>query len=45
MFVPEIVEKTSKACKSTCHWVRALDLYSKVYHTVEPKEKGEKTPK
>jgi len=34
-FVPEIVEKTSKACKSTCLWVRALDLYSKVYRTVE----------
>ena len=30
---------------SVCLWVRALDLYSKVYRTVEPKEKGEKTPK
>ena len=36
-FVPETVEKTSKACKSMCLWVRALDLYSKVYRTVEPK--------
>ena len=36
-FIPEIVEKTSKACKSMCLWVRALDLYSKVYRTVEPK--------
>ena len=36
-FVPDIVEKTSKACKSMCLWVRALDLYSKVYRTVEPK--------
>ena len=36
-FVPEIVEKTSKACKSMCLWVRAMDLYSKVYRTVEPK--------
>lgn len=36
-FVPEIVEKTSKACKSMCLWVRALDLYAKVYRTVEPK--------
>ena len=36
-FVPEVVEKTSKACKSMCLWVRAMDLYSKVYRTVEPK--------
>ena len=36
-FVPEIVEKTSKACKSMCLWVRAMDLYARVYRTVEPK--------
>ena len=36
-FVPEVVEKTSKACKSIYLWVRTLDLYSKVYRTVEPK--------
>ena len=36
-FVPETVEKTSKACKSMCLWVRALDLYAKVFRTVEPK--------
>ncbi len=36
-FQPEIVEKTSKACKSMCLWVRALDLYAKVVKTVEPK--------
>ncbi|XP_022090689.1 dynein heavy chain 6, axonemal-like isoform X2 [Acanthaster planci] len=38
-FVPEVVEKTSKACKSMCMWVRAMDLYSKVFRTVEPKKK------
>ncbi|XP_038058161.1 dynein heavy chain 6, axonemal-like isoform X2 [Patiria miniata] len=38
-FVPEVVEKTSKACKSMCMWVRAVDLYSKVFRTVEPKKK------
>ncbi|XP_071942686.1 dynein axonemal heavy chain 6-like [Antedon mediterranea] len=38
-FVPEIVEKTSKACKSMCMWVRAMDLYAKVFRTVEPKKK------
>ncbi|XP_077994098.1 dynein axonemal heavy chain 6-like [Glandiceps talaboti] len=37
-FVPEIVEKTSKACKSMCMWVRAMDLYSKVFKTVQPKK-------
>ena len=36
-FVPEIVEKTSKACKSMCLWVRAMDLYARVVKTVEPK--------
>ncbi|XP_071788570.1 dynein axonemal heavy chain 6-like isoform X3 [Asterias amurensis] len=38
-FVPDVVEKTSKACKSMCMWVRAMDLYSKVFRTVEPKKK------
>uniref|UniRef100_A0A1X7UKU1 AAA+ ATPase domain-containing protein n=2 Tax=Amphimedon queenslandica TaxID=400682 RepID=A0A1X7UKU1_AMPQE len=36
-FEPDIVEKTSKACKSMCMWVRAMDKYSKVFRTVEPK--------
>lgn len=36
-FVPEIVEKTSKACKSLCLWVRAIDSYAHVFRTVEPK--------
>ncbi|KAK3599709.1 hypothetical protein CHS0354_037182 [Potamilus streckersoni] len=36
-FVPEAVEKVSKACKSMCMWVRAMDLYAQVYKTVEPK--------
>ncbi|KAA3677119.1 dynein heavy chain, axonemal, partial [Paragonimus westermani] len=38
-FTPEVVEKTSKACKSMCMWVRALDLYARVFRTVEPKRK------
>ncbi|CAH8497713.1 unnamed protein product [Dicrocoelium dendriticum] len=38
-FTPEAVEKTSKACKSMCMWVRALDLYARVFRTVEPKRK------
>ncbi|XP_044299896.1 dynein axonemal heavy chain 6 isoform X2 [Varanus komodoensis] len=36
-FVPEKVEKVSKACKSMCMWVRAMDLYSRVVKVVEPK--------
>ena len=38
-FQPDQVEKVSKACKSLCMWVRAMDLYAKVYKTVEPKRK------
>ncbi|OON20270.1 ATPase family protein, partial [Opisthorchis viverrini] len=38
-FVPEVVEKTSKACKSMCMWVRALDLYARLFRLVEPKRK------
>uniref|UniRef100_A0A8C6TD81 Dynein heavy chain coiled coil stalk domain-containing protein n=1 Tax=Neogobius melanostomus TaxID=47308 RepID=A0A8C6TD81_9GOBI len=36
-FFPEKVEKVSKACKSMCMWVRAMDLYSKVLKEVGPK--------
>ncbi|KAL8568337.1 Dynein heavy chain 6, axonemal [Nucella lapillus] len=36
-FHPEIVEKVSKACRSMCMWVRAMDLYAKVFKTVQPK--------
>ena len=36
-FQPDIVEKVSKACTSMCLWVRAMDLYAKVFREVEPK--------
>ena len=36
-FQPDIVANTSKACRSLCLWVRAIDLYSHVFRTVEPK--------
>uniref|UniRef100_A0AAY4DWD2 AAA+ ATPase domain-containing protein n=1 Tax=Denticeps clupeoides TaxID=299321 RepID=A0AAY4DWD2_9TELE len=39
-FVPEKVEKVSKACRSMCMWVRAMDLYSRVLKEVEPKRKA-----
>ncbi|XP_053317654.1 dynein axonemal heavy chain 6 [Spea bombifrons] len=37
-FVPEKVEKVSKACRSLCMWARAMDLYSRVLKDVEPKK-------
>ncbi|CAG5929115.1 unnamed protein product [Menidia menidia] len=36
-FIPEKVEKVSKACKSMCMWVRAIDLYTRVLKDVGPK--------
>ncbi|ODM98966.1 Dynein heavy chain 6, axonemal [Orchesella cincta] len=36
-FTPKKIEKVSKACKSICMWVRAIDVYAKVFKTVEPK--------
>jgi dynein heavy chain len=36
-FVPEKVKKVSKACMSICMWVRAMDIYGKIFKTVEPK--------
>ncbi|RZC39366.1 dynein heavy chain 6, axonemal, partial [Asbolus verrucosus] len=38
-FVPDKVGKVSKACKSMCMWVRAMDMYAKVFKIVEPKRK------
>uniref|UniRef100_A0A7N9AZR1 Dynein, axonemal, heavy chain 6 n=1 Tax=Mastacembelus armatus TaxID=205130 RepID=A0A7N9AZR1_9TELE len=36
-FVPEKVEKVSRACRSMCMWVRAMNLYSRVLKEVGPK--------
>ncbi|KAF5272727.1 hypothetical protein FQA39_LY07754 [Lamprigera yunnana] len=36
-FIPEKVGVASKACKSLCMWVRAIDTYAKVFKVVEPK--------
>jgi dynein heavy chain len=38
-FTPENVEKVSKACKSMCMWVIALDKYSHIFREVQPKRK------
>jgi dynein heavy chain len=37
-FVPEEVLKVSKACRSMCLWVRAIDIYARVFKEVEPKK-------
>ncbi|KAK4872624.1 hypothetical protein RN001_014653 [Aquatica leii] len=37
-FIPEKVAAVSRACKSLCMWVRAIDTYAKVYKVVEPKK-------
>nr|CAH7757603.1 unnamed protein product [Callosobruchus chinensis] len=38
-FTAEKIANVSKACKSMCIWVRAIDTYAKVYKVVEPKRK------
>lgn len=38
-FVPEKVATQSKVCKCMCMWVRAIDMYAKVYRVVQPKKK------
>lgn len=42
-FTPEKIATVSKACKSMCMWVRAVDMYAKVYRIVEPKRKKYET--
>ena len=37
-FTPEEVLKVSKACRSMCLWVRAIDIYARVFKEVEPKK-------
>ncbi|ORY38879.1 hypothetical protein BCR33DRAFT_853838 [Rhizoclosmatium globosum] len=39
IFNPESVEKVSRACKSMCMWVIAMDIYSRVFKEVLPKKK------
>ncbi|KAI9333548.1 dynein heavy chain and region D6 of dynein motor-domain-containing protein [Obelidium mucronatum] len=39
IFTPESVEKVSRACKSMCMWVIAMDIYSRVFKEVLPKKK------
>ena len=36
-FIPDEVSKYSRACCSMCMWVRAIDLYAKIFKSIEPK--------
>ncbi|KAM4540607.1 dynein axonemal heavy chain 2-like [Fundulus diaphanus] len=36
-FHPEIIGKVSLAAKSLCMWVRAMEVYGRIYRDVEPK--------
>jgi dynein heavy chain len=39
-FTPDAVEKVSKAAKSLCMWVRAMDTYARIAKNVEPKRQA-----
>ncbi|KAF1380471.1 hypothetical protein PFLUV_G00164080 [Perca fluviatilis] len=36
-FQPEIIGKVSAAAKSLCMWVRAMEVYGRIFRVVEPK--------
>lgn len=38
-FKPEVVGRVSLAAKSLCMWVRAMEVYGRIYRVVEPKKK------
>jgi dynein heavy chain len=37
-FQPEIIGRVSGAAKSLCMWVRAMEVYGRIYRVVEPKK-------
>lgn len=37
-FMPETVGRVSLACRSLCMWVRAMEMYGRIYRVVEPKK-------
>lgn len=38
-FKPETVGRVSFAAMSLCKWVRAMEVYGRIYRVVEPKRK------
>ncbi len=41
-FKPDMVGRVSFAAKSLCMWVRAMEVYGRIYRVVEPKKKVSK---
>ena len=37
-FQPEIIGRVSHAARSLCMWVRAMEVYGRIYRVVEPKK-------
>ena len=37
-FQPEIIGRVSLAAKSLCMWVRAMEVYGRIFRVVEPKK-------
>uniref|UniRef100_H3DNF8 Dynein axonemal heavy chain 2 n=1 Tax=Tetraodon nigroviridis TaxID=99883 RepID=H3DNF8_TETNG len=37
-FQPDVIGKVSLAAKSLCMWVRAMEVYGRIYRIVEPKQ-------
>ena len=37
-FQPDIIGRVSLAAKSLCMWVRAMEVYGRIYRVVEPKK-------
>ena len=38
-FKPDVVGRVSSAAKSLCMWVRAMEVYGRIFRVVEPKKK------
>jgi len=38
-FKPDLVGRVSGAAKSLCMWVRAMEVYGRIFRVVEPKRK------
>jgi dynein heavy chain len=36
-FQPDIIGRVSLAARSLCMWVRAMEMYGRIYRVVEPK--------
>ena len=37
-FMPDIIGRVSSAARSLCMWVRAMEIYGRIFRVVEPKK-------